>query len=432
MSACGQTEETVFTGRTDPNPLASDIPWLHGNLSVQPYDPLSPYAGVLNDCVYLGYRKDSCTLLRLPPLGFSAPSAAPSVDQIMGRVLVSHEWMGQRLREVLDAYPEDLRFLFRPVTAVVISTDVRPSFYWGFTGAIYIDPAYLWRTLEEYEGVSPAPDPRSDYARDLSFAMPRRIVQGNRHVYRPRPREATYRSFESVRLSTARLLYHELAHANDWLVPERLAHTSPYQSFETLAKQEVGVELGALLPLRSQVMTGLAHVAYWGWTASAAQKAYTPDLVASEFAGDGANVFYNYSTAAEDVAMLFEELMMFDRFGVDYDVAVCPRAGVPTPTGSDYLVAWGQRNRIGDRTVRERVRLVARRLLPEVPLDAAIDALPLPRQMVPGRTWTDNLALVASGRLEPLDPEARREADQFEIETQIDCATARFNQAPPR
>lgn len=191
----------------------------------------------------------------------------------------------------------------------------------------------------------------------------------------------------------------------------------------------MGVELATLLPLRSQVMTELARVAYRGWTANATQKAYSPGFVASEFAADKANEFYNYSSRAEDVAMLFEELMMFVRFGIDYDVAVSPRVGVPTATGSDYLVVWGQRNRIGAPPVRERARLVARRLLPELPLDAAIDALPLPRQMVPGRTWTENLALVASGRLDPLDPEARRQADEFEVETLVDCATVHRNEA---
>ncbi len=437
VSACGQTEETVFTGRSGTKTVASRTFFLKQvTVGVRPYDAFAPYALVLNDCVYLGRREDSCTLLRLPPLGLSTPTTAPTVEEIMGRVLVSHEWMGRRFREVLESLPEDLRLLFRPIPAVVISTDVRPSFYSAFSGAIYIDPAYLWRTEEEYGTLSRLPDFRSGDDDGLSFAMPWRTVRGSRYAYLSRPRGATTRSFDSARLSTARLLYHELAHANDWLAPERLAALSPYQTFFSIAKGEVQRELKALLPLRSQVMTGLGAVAFWGSTASATQKAYSPDFVASEFAADRANDFYNYASPAEDVAMLFEELMMFVRFGVDYDVAVSPRVGVPTATGSDYLVVWGQRNRIGDRSVRERARLVARRLLPELPLGAAIDALPLPRQMVPGRTWTDNLALVASGRLDPLDAEARREADEFEVETLIDCATSRLHEAaglsPPR
>ena len=60
-------------------------------------------------------------------------------------------------------------------------------------------------------------------------------------------------------------------------------------------------------------------------------------------------------------------------------------------TGDDYIVTWGQRNRVGDPAVKERARYAVSRLLPEVSLDAYIDAIPPPREMRPGESWNENL-----------------------------------------
>jgi hypothetical protein len=419
LSACG-SGETPFVGRPSDVPLISRISFLQVTTPLHPYDPFASYAGVLDDCVYMGRREESCTLLRLPALGLT--TSRPSVDDIMSRVLVSHDWMGVRFREVLESLPAELRLLFRPLTAVVISTDVRPSFYWAATGAIYLDSANLWLTEEERVTVTTRPDFRQNFADELSFTMPWRYVVGSRYAYRARPRPGAVRSFDDVRARMGRLLYHELGHANDYLTPARLAGLSPYQGFQHTFRADVQAELSARLPLRSGILASLAQVAFAGRMASVTQKAYTPSLVAQEFAPDGASDFYNYSTQAEDVAMLFEELMVLLTLDMDRDVAVTPRPTVPFPTGADYIVVWGQRNRVADPAVRERARLVAHRILPEVFLDDLIDALPPPRQMQPGRSWTDNLALSASGRLLPLDAESRRDADEAGFE-EVGCAT---------
>ncbi len=419
VSGCGGAE-TPFVGQASDRPLVSRISFLQVTQPLHPYDPFAPYAGVLDDCVYMGRREVSCTLLRLPALGLT--TSRPTVDDIMSRVLVSHDWMGVRFREVLESLPAELLLLFRPLTAVVISADVRPSFYWAATGAIYLDSAGLWLTEAELATVTTRPDFRAGFADELGFTMPWRYVVGSRYAYRARPRPGAVRSFEDVRARMGRLLYHELGHANDYLAPARLGGLSPYQTFQQTFRAEVQTELSERAPLRSRVMEALAQVAFAGLAATPVQKSYSPGLVAAEFAPDGASDFYNYSTEAEDVAMLFEELMVLLTLDMDRDVAVTTRPTVPQPTGADYVVVWGQRNRVADPAVRERARLVAHRLLPEAFLDERIDALPPPRQMVPGRSWTDNLALSASGRLLPLDLSSRRDADEAGFE-EVGCAT---------
>ena len=157
LTACGW-EGPVSTGRPGtPRPLISNVGFIHVTTGVQPYDPFAPYAPILDDCVYLGQRDedDPCTLLRLPVIGLESP--VPTVDDVMGRVLVSHAWMGRRFREVIESFPPEFLLLFRPITAIVISGDVRPSFYWTTTAATYLDPNTLWLTDEERRTVTQRP-----------------------------------------------------------------------------------------------------------------------------------------------------------------------------------------------------------------------------------------------------------------------------------
>ena len=68
--------------------------------------------------------------------------------------------MAVRMREVLTQMPPELLLIMRGVTAIVISYDIRPSFYWQGTGAIYIDPERLWLTTAEQSTIDQTPDYR--------------------------------------------------------------------------------------------------------------------------------------------------------------------------------------------------------------------------------------------------------------------------------
>ena len=99
----------------------------------------------------------------------------------MSRVVVSHPWMGERFKAFLEQYDQndDFKNLLRATTAIVISYDVRPSFYWAATGAIYLDPNYLWLTQAERDTINEAPDYRSGFGAELQFEMLWRYVKDN-------------------------------------------------------------------------------------------------------------------------------------------------------------------------------------------------------------------------------------------------------------
>lgn len=421
LVACGGGEEKVddeglmFAGA----PVAEQISWIDVTVPVFPADPRARYAGVLDQCAWSAPRSAPCVFKVLPTLQQQV-GGTPTVDQIMGRVVVSHEWQATRFRELLGRMPEDMRRLFRPLTAIVISNDVRPSFYWTYTGAIHLDPAYLWVTPEERATLDPTPDFRSAYGLDLQFTMPWRFVKDDAYAYRSRPPQGTTRTLDEVTWALAALLFHELGHANDYTSPAVMARIAEYSSIQDAYAQNYPVPGGQCsrdcpidpiwyalwrtLPLLSSTMEGLAEVRFLGMPSSAAQRALTPADVAGYFAPDRATDHYAYSSEREDVAMLAEELLMYRHFGIERDVAVTNLPTVANPTAADYVIAWGMRGRVRDAAVMPRALFVMDRLLPESAsaLRAWAATLPAPQGMPAGSTWADTVVLNA-----PLAPDAQ-------------------------
>lgn len=396
LAACGGSGGSSTPGTQPPpeKPMFEGLQVVRFPMGpTQPANPGSPFADKLTDCTFSNTRAQSCTFGELPLLG--GTTGNPTIENVMDRVLVSHPWMAANFREVLGHMHPDMLLLLRGITAIVISSDVRPAFYWTRTGAIYLDPEYLWLTPAERATIPDTPDFRSDFGIQLQFAMPWRYVKDNAPAFRSVPFGAEQpRAIEDILINVARLLYHELAHANDYFPPERQANRSAGQMvWQGVQTPIVSDDLTSLMPLASTEMRQLARVRFHGETPTATHLSYTPGQVAHFFAPDSAAVFYSYSSTREDLAMLFEIVMMRARFGVQMDTAVTNNPTGPGVTGNDYIVAWGQRDRIGEIRVRERARYAVSRLLPEVSLDAYIDALPAPLMMRVGESWTANIVL---------------------------------------
>jgi hypothetical protein len=124
--------------------------------------------------------------------------------------------------------------------------------------------------------------------------------------------------------------------------------------------------------------------------------------VADFFRADRATDEYSYSippgsTAAsrEDVAMLFEEFMMSLRHAARRDVGMTNKFR-PGMTGSDLIVAWGQRGRVADPTIKPRMVQVLGELAPWLPA-STVDSLPAPVLLREGVSWTANLNPLAVG-----------------------------------
>lgn len=409
-----------------PPPAAASPLFGSGNLSsrVYPYLAGGARAAELRDCIYTPALTTAnlCTLARLPILGIETRGELPTVEQVMARVLVSNDWMGQRFEAFLREQDVngDFRRLLNATTAVVIGGRVRPAFYWSATGAIYLDADYLWQTAAERDTVSEAPDPRSDYGSELAYNMLWRYVQGRQSAGgRPPVLERASRDSAALIPALGRLLYHELTHANDFLPPRvQLLLNSSLRVYEAVPANTASEQLHTQLPFYSQEMLDLGRVQFFGVTSTAVQRAYQPADITRFFSADRVTDEYSYSVPVgqtvprEDAAMLAEEALMQLRHGVLRDVAVTPqfKSG---ETSADLVVSWGQRGRVGDAAIKPRVALVLAQTMPWLPAGFT-DSLAGPMPLRAGLTWGQNLdqSGMALGVVRPLSAAERAlEAD---------------------
>jgi hypothetical protein len=342
----------------------------------------------------------SCTLDTLPLLAHEGGN--PSVNDVLARTVVSHDWMGTRLRQALEKMPVDVFTLLKAVTAIVIAADIRPSFYDPLTGAIYFDPANLWLTNGEKATVSKAPDYRSDFGNDLSFVTLVRYVEATEYAWEYFPLDGSEsRSIDDIIRPVARIFYHELAHANDVFPPPKIVNLDSTMSVQEAAASlksfHASVRLAGFHPLNSQMWLDLARVLYHGEDATVAQRALNPQQVGFEFENDGASDDYAYSSIYEDTAMLFMEVMLKYHYGIDREIAY---TDVP-PTGQEqycdsYIVRWGFRNRVSDLRVKHRAELVLQLLLDQADVSMYMADLTIPRRMTNGMDWCAIQSLNAS------------------------------------
>ncbi|WP_284619515.1 hypothetical protein [Aquabacterium humicola] len=401
---------------------------------VYPYVANGPYAAVLRRCSYdaatwhSGSKANLCTLGTLPFLAQTSQGGIPSVEQVMARVLVSHDWLGRNFENFLRTHDTrgDFRRMLNSVTAVVLSTHIRPSFYFPATGAIYLDGDSFWLTPEERDTMNEAPDYRSDFGDGLQYETMWRYVRGSQNIFAFfDPRQRITRTLDDVHNEAGWLMFHELGHALDYTPPSSYATLNPahtvLDSFLPRwdAYQLTSDTVPAAFPLSSTPMKDLGRVRFRGETATAAQKAYTPAQVAGFFSADLATDDYSYTTSFEDIAMTLEEFLMQRRLGIRRDFAIVDAFDSDTTSSSSVIVRWGQRGRVGEALIKPRVREIVRQLAPWAD-EAEVDQLPAPIAMRVGESWGANLDQAAIPRRQRLasEPPTLDEMARFQRELQ--------------
>ena len=322
----------------------------------------SPYASVLKDCVLVSTVAESCPVSKLPFLGDG--NVTPTIDQIMDRTIVSHNWMALRFEEVLRSAPDTLLHMFSSITVVQISSKVRPSYYTSLTGAIHLDPNFLWTTVDEKLTIDTAPDYREGFGNDLQFwfLTTLRDAAGEKLIPFFSLLDNSVRTVEDIKLSTNRLLFHELTHAADSMPLNKLSSIdqslSASEAIRATSDDRSSKRLRTLEPLISETLYGIAQVRWRGREATPAQIATTPVDAGMSMSTDGAAVLYGYLTQYEDLAELVTTVLMGFHYDASTNVAFVQKPADTEDFKCDELiVGWGQRNRLADPLVRERARL---------------------------------------------------------------------------
>lgn len=424
--------QVVFDDRADPIAASCDlqvedksITGLRGNCGsyritsipqegeLRPANLLSPQADKLSQCIFeypeiedseqwVDYVESNLCLLSDAPL-VGEDNSDISVAAILEHTQVSHPWMTERFTQLLEVMPQELLNLFRGVTGVVIGANIRPSYYWQATGAIYLDPADLWLTTNERNSISRAEDPRSGYTSQLQFNSFWEYFKDGDFAWEYFPLDGSNgnsRTLDDILLPMAALLFHELAHANDNIPPRRLSSVDNNQLFIdlliSLESVSASAQMDQTYPLQSQLLIDLTEVSSFGAAPSAEQIALTAEDIGHEFAPDGANDLYAYSLYyenddyrifSEDIAMLFEEVMMKHHFDVDRMVAF-------TDTGAsfdDYMMRWGRINRAGNDYVRVRAELIINTLLGVDDAHTYLQRMPAPTSLKTGVSLGESL-----------------------------------------
>lgn len=337
----------------------------------------------------------SCSVAELPFIAMSYPDT--TIEQVMSRVVVSHDWMGERFATLLTILPDELLTLLGSVTAIVIADNIRPSFYWTGSGAIYLDPAWLWLTNQEKQTIDQTEDYRDAFSNGLSYNFFHRFVKDNQPAYSNYSLTgSTERTIDEIVIPMASLLFHELAHANDFMPSSLMPSIDISQSTLSQINRFTNVRLNVLLqqnyPLSNEALKKQAAVLYLGQPATEQQKLATADELAVLFEQEGSNHLYAYSRQAEDVAMLFQETMLNYYYHVEMDSTFVIQPEIDSNYCDDYIIAWGQRNRIADPISKPRAQFVAQHLLSAVDFSTFFNELK-PAQLFPSLINWCNISL---------------------------------------
>ncbi len=368
----------------------------------------SPLADDLVYCLSPIYFADLCSVTELPLIGTS--SAQPTVADLMERLVVSHDWMATRFEQFLEQMPATVLTLARSVSAIVISDAVRPAYFDPITNAVYLDPDFFWLTDEEYATVSEEEDYRSEFSSNVNFSDLARYVRDGESVGARAYEvdEDGARTLEQAVPYTAAVLFHEFSHASDAIAAPELAKLNPWLAPFQQSVVPVSTGLTDHSPLLAPELYGLAGVLYQGWDPTPEEAEYTPKQVATFFASDRANDLYGFSTPFEDLAMLVEEFMMATHFQSYRDVGFtnAPTGATDDILCDDYVIAWGQRNRIAVPRIRARLEYALTEMLPDMDFSSELAALPAPKNLPASTGWCSYLDQLADG-VRPLDSVGR-------------------------
>ena len=351
------------------------------------------------DCAKAFLEKRSCDLSVIQPIGVDGTDV--TIEQIESRLVVSHSWMAESfiaaLREIND---QDLLNLFKPLNSIVLSYDVRPSFYNTATASMYIDPRYVWRTKSEWDSIYQQDDYRKNFQTEFKFDKAQRYVEQNSYNYvtysNTYNATANYqRGAEHVAPGLFRLLAHELAHANDFLPASDLIQTPDSGTISTYLQtlQTLNRDLFDSNPLISTTLRDAAQVAFRGKEMTDDVRNLTGETAGMEFEGDKAAAFYSYSHPAEDVAMLFEAYMMYKKYNAISDFAFVSIPQSSNPSCDEWKIQWGQRSRLSDQGVQDRAVFVANRILSKSSADIRTELANLPDNpsaFAQGTGWCDS------------------------------------------
>ena len=315
------------------------------------YSEDNSWESTINHCLY---HEDGCTVGELPLIGWQKDVITK--EDILARTVVDEKWLYQRFKDLLDRYPDELIQMFGSVTAVVLSTQVKPSHYWSVHGAIVLDAEYFWIHEEEEETLSEEEDCRSNNFRksDINYSLSYRMVIGEESFW------AGQRGLDYVERDSANLLFHELAHAMDYTVVDAPEKITPDMKIWEIDDIDEAGRLSQRLqgvngyPLISSLLYDSAQYFYKGKDATPQMKQVSFEQLGNDFGASGAVHLYSYTTHREDFAMLLEAYFTNRYYKANYTGLVLDVSAGRIEC-QDKIVKWSHEQRDFSPKIRSRM-----------------------------------------------------------------------------
>ena len=327
---------------------------------IKMYNSWQANAETIKKCAFAQTAKDSCSIKDSPLIGIGKSNL--SVEDILNKTMTSNPIYIDTFRAVLNSMPKESLMMFGSVNAVVISERILPSYYTYQSGAIYLSASYFWKTPEEKAAATPKRDFRESFGVTLQFTETSDYVKNQKSIYQSS--RAKYRTNAELGPMLIRLIFHELAHANDFF-PKNFYNSndldiskSYYETTDARWEKEQVISQKLKSNLKSDIMLKLGEVLFQGADPTKRDLDTTAYVVVEEFKNDVASDIYAYSTPREDLAMLVEKnLMYFYLNYTSYTVFIkYPHANFEIPENYTYPIAGGIKNKIADPRIKERTR----------------------------------------------------------------------------
>ncbi len=337
------------------------------------------------DCTIIKNNKSICTLNELDFLYQAGP---PTLNDILAKTITTEEWMANNFKKLLEQMPDVITTLFGSITAVIIHPLIPYGFFFPATGAMYISPQLLAFTDRQKNTVDAASQ-KIDFCNidsPLSFHFISRYVKDGQTIFVDTPQadqntwhappldQPVLTSESTARYALASLLFHELAHANDFYPAEQLSTRNLYTTLDDFRLNDHGTLTSALYlrwPLSdiTGLLTQSSHTINAGKYPSASLMAADAASISKVFFNSAANDLYSYHTATEDTALLFEELMMKHHFDIDREIAFISPINLHAQGCENLIFHQSARNHHLSTYILPRALFVAQQLDPH--FDAA-------------------------------------------------------------
>jgi len=331
----------------------------------KPFRTASAYSSVLKTCYQVAVA-NACNLGVLPLIGQEA--AEPTIDSIMNRVVVTHDWMGTRFEQILSRYSQDELNLFKPVAIIFIGSSVNNSTYLGGKAVLELGPSLLWLTPDEKfaietntsnddTGITVNTRDALQFSTVFFNLKDNIIVDSNS--------DQTERDWNSMFYRLTPQLYQRSIFAANRINPAtytaELSNTTPLDLFSETTSGLFAQTLhdDPTLTDNDSELYGLANVYYKNMIATDFQKTRTAGDVGARFANQGKMDFFSYTSPVADAQQLFAAGMLLYKHGITTDILFLDAANA----NFNQIIGFGQSNRMASGLVAPRAKFVMQAVL---------------------------------------------------------------------